>query len=295
MQKETKKPAAKPAANKPAAAATMQPRQVKRAEPVAPSAQTTAKLPQAAAPPVPVQRPKPLSTLMSTTALDGFSGFTDEVEGDDDHLQGGSDIQGTLLKFSNEAQWVTGKGDLVSRELELIVADISRRVKKWINDRVVQTIIVPPGEKFPDVKAMNEAAPRSEWRESFGKMVGPYQMAYHVYLLHSVALDKYTFVTSTTGGGICCRDIAEKVTWIRKYRGPSVNAVVTLSDTFMPTQWGGRQRPHFNVVRFVGFDGSAIAALPGPRPSLEGGAVVNEVEEPSLQEELDDDLPDSLK
>jgi hypothetical protein len=293
------KQSAKPAPKK-AAAANVQPRQVKRTPPVAPSAQTTAKPP---APTIGEPRPKQqLATLMSATALDGFSGFNEEVEGDD-REQGGSMIQGTLLKFSSEAEWLTGAGDPMSRKRELIVIDLLRVVQKWIDQKPESTIVVPPGEKFPDVKAMNEEAPESEWREDFnGKLVGPWQMQYIVYLLDAHTLDKFTFPTSTIGGGMCCRDIAGKVAWMRQYRGPKVSAVVTLSDTHMNTKYGGRQRPHFEVVRWIGFDESSGPALSERKPTSAGGATAKseappwkEVSEPSLKEELNDDLPDDLK
>jgi hypothetical protein len=241
---------------------------------------------------------------MSTTALDGFSGFNQEVEGDDSQQQGGSSIQGTLLKFTSEGEWVTGNGDPVPPGLELIVVDIVRQVQKWINGQPAgPPLIVPPGEKFPDVKAMNDAAPKSEWREDLnGNMVGPFQAQILVYFLDARTLDKYTFPTSTIGGGICCRELADKVAWMRKYRGPKVSAVITLADVFMNTKYGGRQRPHFNIVRWIGFDGGGDKALPASKPPLEGGAVAkseappwNEVEEPSLAEEMNDDLPDDLK
>jgi hypothetical protein len=309
-KRQAAKQQAKTAPKKPALV-NVPPRQVKRTEPIAPSAQTTAKPPpQAAKPPAPVERPKPLAKLMSTTALDGFSGFNEGVEGDDQQ-QGGSIIQGTLTKFTNEAEWVTGNGDPMSHEQELIVIDLLRIVQKWIDQKPVETIIVPPGEKFPNVKAMNEKCPKSEWRENLNReMVGPWQMQYVVYLIDAITLDKFTYPTSTIGGGMCCRAIAEKVAWMRKYKGPKVSAVITLSDTFMRTKYGGssggRQRPHFNVVRWIGFDGGGGGdALPAPKPALEGGAAAksetsesppwNEVEEPSLREELNDDLPDNLK
>ena len=237
------------------------------------------------------------------SALDGFSGFNEEVEGAD-RPQGGPVIHGTLIKFTSEAEWVTGNGDEMSRERELIVVDMVRIVQKWVDQMPQETIIVPPGEKFPDIKAMNEAAPQSEWREDLnGKKVGPYQKQNVVYLLDALSLDKLTFPTSTTGGGMACHDLSDKVAWMRKYRGPRVSAVITLSDRFMPTKYGGRQRPHFEVVRWIGFDtGEGGDALSAPKPALAGGAAAtpeippwSEVEEPSLKEELNDDLPDFAK
>ena len=305
-KRQAGKQTAKTAPNKPAAV-NVPPRQVKRTPPITPSAQTTSKPPtQVAKPPAPVERPKPLAKLMATTALDGFSGFNEEVGGDD-RQQGGSLIQGTLIKFTMEGEWTTGNGDPMAPGQELIAIDLLRVVQPWGPDRkpAGPAIIIPPGEKFPDVKAMNDAAPRSEWREDLnGNMVGPYQMQYLVYFLDARTLDKFTFPTSTIGGGMACREIADKVTWMRNYKGPTVTAVIVLSDIFMNTRFGGRQRPHFKIVRWIGFDtGGGGKALPASeqRP-LEGGPAAqseappwNEVEEPTLREELNDDLPDDLK
>jgi hypothetical protein len=238
---------------------------------------------------------------MSTTApLDGFSGFSEEVEGVE-RSQGASAGQGTMLKFTENGKWVTGAGDPMSLECELVVVDLHRIVQKWIDGMPVEKIIVEPGKKFPNVEAMNNAAPRSEWREYRGKMIGPWQMEYVVYLLDAATLDSYWFPTSTTGGGMCCRDIARKIAWMRQYRGPKVSAVVTLSDTFMNTQWGGRQRPHFQIVRWIGFDQAAAPEVkpPAPKPVLESGAAATpetppwkEIKEPTLAEEMGDAIPD---
>ena len=60
----------------------------------------------------------------------------------------------------------------------------------------------------------------------------------------------------------------------------------------MNTRFGGRQRPHFKIVRWIGFDGES--ALPPTTPlALEGGAAVwvHEVKEPTLKEDLGDEIP----
>lgn len=115
----------------------------------------------------------------STQKLDGFSGFVEGVEGDD-RPQGGSVIQGQLIKFDQYGRWVTADGDELSHDRELVAAGTIRIVQKWIDQKPVETIFVAPGEPFPDVKAMNEKAPRSEWRQDLnGNMVGPWQ-AQHV-------------------------------------------------------------------------------------------------------------------
>jgi hypothetical protein len=74
----------------------------------------------------------------------------------------------------------------------------------------------------------------------------------------------------------------------------------------MPTNFGGRQRPHFLVGRFIAMDGSVgedlVPALPSPNPAESESAkpVMTEqndqfagqtVDPPSLKEELQDEVP----
>jgi hypothetical protein len=132
-------------------------------------------------------------------------------------------------------------------------------------------------------------------------------------------MDRYTFPTGTTGGEICCRDIRDRTMWMRKFRGAQVYPVITLSDCFMKNRYGGRQRPHLIVKRWIGLgdDGKAPPAPTEPRPRLTDGGQENQekkpaiqsppqsneaphvttgvrvVEPPSLSEEMGDEIPSS--
>jgi hypothetical protein len=74
-------------------------------------------------------------------------------------------IQGTIVKFTNEATWVTRDADELPADRELIATDIIRVVQKWLDGMPVETRILAPGENFPDLEALNEAAPKSERAE----------------------------------------------------------------------------------------------------------------------------------
>jgi hypothetical protein len=208
-------------------------------------------------------------------------------------------IQGTLIKFSNEATWETRDGDEISPDLELVAVDVVRVVQKWEAGRPVETRILEPGEKFPDIEVMNEEVPRSEWVEGpDGQLRGPWQKQHILYLLDPATMDKFTFPTGTTGGGIAIRELVDKASWMRRVRGQSVYAVVLLSNAFMKTRFGGRQRPHFKIVKWtrLGGEGDAVEALPPP-PALPAPAAKPElvsVSEPTLAEELNDELPADL-
>jgi hypothetical protein len=222
------------------------------------------------------------STKITPPSVDGFEGFEDRREGDE--RQGGGVIQGTVAKFTNEATWVTRDEEELPSDLELIATDIARLVQKWIDQQPVETRILEPGEKFPDIEALNEATPRSEWTEGpNGKPCGPWQAQYVVYLLNPKTMQRYSYATGTVGGSIAVRELRDSVTWMRRLRGANVYAVVTLSDKFMKTRFGGRQRPHFVIVRWITFGGTDAKALPAP---------ATEVKEPTLAEKMNDAIPD---
>jgi hypothetical protein len=233
-----------------------------------------------------------------STPADNFSGWEDGTEGDD-RPEGAGIIQGSLVKFTNEAMWVTRDGDELPADLELVAVDVGRVVQKWQDGQPVETIVLEPHQKFPNVEELNEKVPKKEWVEGpDGNLRGPWQAQHILYLLDPRTMDKFTFPTGTTGGRIAVRDLVDKTTWMRRLRGPNVYAVVLLSNTFMNTKWGGRQRPHFRIVRWVGSEGGQVEALPSPPPPAttqapeQSDLPLNEVKEPSLAEEMDDEIPD---
>ena len=168
-----------------------------------------------------------------------------------------------------------------------------------------------PGEQCPDLTTLNDSAPRSEWGLDFNKNPkGPYQLQSVLYLFDPETMQKYTYPTSTTGGNICLGELKDATQMMRKFRGPSVIPVVVLTNKHMATRFGGRLRPYLQILRWITFDqsggpalppGAATSALPSPEPAAQAplerktetntdksGARV--VEEPTLKEELNDDI-----
>jgi hypothetical protein len=232
------------------------------------------------------------------TAVDSFAGWDDSTEGQE-RSEGAGLIQGVLLKFSNSATWITRDDDAIEPTLELVAVEVLRVVQKWCDGKPVETKILGPGEKFPDIEAMNEAIPRDEWVEGpTGDLRGPWQSQHILYLVDLQTMEKYTIALGTVGGRRAIGELRDKIVWMRRVRGPNVYPVVTLSDTFMPTRCGGRQRPDFKIVRWVrlggeGGEGVNVEAL--PPPSTPAPAVtLAPVQEPSIEEDFDDELPGDL-
>ena len=208
--------------------------------------------------------------------LDGFDGFTDEAEGEDqDRFVGGRVIQGTRINFTNEAIWVDAAKEKLPSDLELIVVDIGRVVQKWGKDNLPSgpPITLEPNQKFPDINALNEKCPKNEWRERFGKLEGPYQAQYVVYLWDPVTMNKYTWPTSTIGGHICVAELAEKTQMMRRFKKQQrLYAIVKLSSTLMSKRYN-RQRPDVIIQRWITLDGNTslsateTPAITGPMTS----------------------------
>jgi hypothetical protein len=277
-------------------------------------------------------------TQMTTYRGDGFAGYETQSEGgDQQQQQTGNVIQGAVVKFTNEANWVTRDGLELSPDLELVAIGVARVVQKWQDQVSVETKILGPGEKFPDLDQLNADTPRSEWGKGpDGQPRGPWQRQHILYLLDPATLDQFSFPTATTGGAIAIGELVRKIKWMRELKGPHLVPVVCLSDKFMQTKFGGRQRPHLLIKHWVpmGNGGEEHVLLPAPAaPSLAPGQAAapensadesatapveptaaakpptkmrttkrgitrtdtTVVAEPTLREELNDDLPDSLK
>lgn len=195
-------------------------------------------------------------------------------------------IQGRRLRFSNDGCWVDDDEEEVPADLELIVVERAAVVQKWGGDQQpLETRWLAPGEKV-DVDALNAAAPKNEWHEGLSGPVGPWQRQVLLYLLDPQTMDKFTYATGTVGGNMAIGDLSDKIRTMRRLRGEQVYPVVTLADTHMRTKYGGRQRPHFKIVRWVNLGGEG-AALPAPQAPL---IVGQSVKEPDLKEELGDEV-----
>jgi hypothetical protein len=223
-----------------------------------------------------------------------------------DESQGQRVIQGMRLAFTNDFIWADTNDKQFPPDRELLLMAHRRVLQKWGLDNkpiAEETRFLEEGEEWPDVEAMNEAAPQSEWREGPSGLQGPWQCQHLFYFWDPRTFERFTYPTNTVGGHRAVGELKAAIKDARSVYG-KVNPVVTLSDTFMPTRYStsGRQRPFFVVVRWIkmgsGVEPPALSAetkaLPAPtqgkpepaRPELPA------IEKLSLAEEMNDDIPD---
>lgn len=219
--------------------------------------------------------------------VDGFGGYTDAVEGGGEERRSSAPI----LKFTNDAEW-TVRDEPMDANREFVMIDVSRSVVKWPPEMdgggPVEVITLAPGQRFPDVDKLNADTPKNEWRTGpDGQLRGPWQTQHTAHLLDPDTMDRLNWPTSTIGGSIAVREVVERTQWMRRFRGENVFPVVTLGDTFMNTRFGGRQRPHLNIKRFVTF-GSGGGIVKVDPPLVTKGETVAP---PSAKEATGDSIP----
>jgi len=213
--------------------------------------------------------------------MDGFDAYGDEL---DRRL-----LQGTQIKFTNAYTWVTRAGDEMPANEEFIASDVKRVEAKWTKDKNAppQTRVLLPGEKFRDVKKLNEETPRDQWVEGpNGQLKGPYENQHYLYLLDRL-MKKYTYVANTIGGNIAVPELVQQVRDARIVYGPDTYAKVRLSDTWMKTRHSkdGRQRPYFIVVGYVRRRGKLIEL-----PELSETEKLEHLDKPTTKQALDDEI-----
>jgi hypothetical protein len=210
------------------------------------------------------------------------------------------------LKNLSEARELVAA--VAAEDWSVIDADIARVVQKWGKDNMPSEppIILAPNQKYPDIKAMNEKCPKTEWRERFGKLEGPYQAQKIVYLWDPITMNKYSWPTSTTGGHICIAELVEKIQMMRRFKKHRVYAVVKLSSRLMSKRYN-RQRPDLIVLRWVTLDGNtslsatetpaitgpttAVAKPATPQEVLDQFAGMKTVTPPTAKEATEDSIP----
>jgi len=232
-----------------------------------------------------VRTAKELIKSEQEVMLDGFDAYGDEL---DRRL-----LQGTQIKFTNAYTWVTRAGEEMPTDEEFIAVDVKRVEAKWTTDKNAppQTRVLLPGEKFRDIRKLNEETPKSEWREYNGQLKGPWENQHYLYLLDQL-MKRYTYVASTSGGNIAISELVQQVKDARIVYGPDTYAKVRLSDTWMKTSYSpdGRQRPHFIITGYTRKRGGGGDGKLDELPDLTKSEELEHLNKPTAKQVLDDDI-----
>jgi hypothetical protein len=216
-------------------------------------------------------------------------------------------IQGVILKCV-DGRWTDGDG--LTPPNEMLVIGLTHALQCWGKDKdLLDTIIEQPNEPLPDPEALNAQIPEEEWGLDLnGEPRPPWQFNWVVYLLDVASASTYTYLNSTMGARIAVERLEDKLKWMRMLRGNDVTPIVRLESRPMKTSFGQKMRPEFTIIDWrdlgVGIQQTATpqiehkteaAAEPAPTTKKAKATIGKSVKPTTIQEEIDDDLPDDLK
>jgi hypothetical protein len=127
----------------------------------------------------------------------------------------------------------------------------------------------PPETCEPwQVDEMNSRIPKKDWPLDLNNnQTEPFKPFEDVFLADLRDGSSFIFSNSTTGMRIAAEKLVSQVQNMRRIRGANVFPVVTIESVLMKTKFGSKARPSFNVVRWVGDEGSTLKAVTEPTAS----------------------------
>jgi hypothetical protein len=217
-------------------------------------------------------------------------------------------IQGILLKCV-DGVWIDRDG--LTPPSEMLVIGTTRGLQCWGREQdLLDEIPETSDEPLPDLDALNAQIPEDEWGPGLdGKPRPPWTFNWIVYLLDPATASTYTFINRTWGAQQAVEQLEDRIKWMRTLRGNAVAPIVQLDRRPMKIKrLGGavKMRPEFTVVDWRDLSGDQKPAqLPPPDDKDPAGAaakppaekqkkVGKPVKPVTIQEELNDDLPDDL-
>jgi hypothetical protein len=222
--------------------------------------------------------PTPVTTTTATPA----NGF-------DEPASGGSIMQGGRGKFV-DGRWTDGDGAPLPSPL--LVMGTATCVQMWKEKRAT-TIVKEAGKDLPDLDELNAKIPESEWEKGLnGQPEKPWKKNWVAYLLDPKTAGVYTFINSTKGQKIAIETLESKVRTMRALRGSAAVPVVELGSKPMPTEFGQKMRPHFEIIgwRALGGGGKAAPQIEHKPTEPSGQMPGKPVEPVSLSEEMNDKI-----
>jgi hypothetical protein len=211
----------------------------------------------------------------------------------------GNRNRGPFAKFSSDnANLWTATDGTVFTDADRFLATGTDKFLQRFEEGIPKIEQPKSGELLQDTADdLNKKIPQDQWPIGLNRQPEPpWKPTYAVYLLRVRDAAMYTASNSTVGHRIAVHNLTDRVKIMQKLRG-DVLPVVTLSAKPMKTKFGLKQRPHFEIVEWQTFGGGDGGGKVIEHKPSDGGvaAIGKPVKEPTLAEELDDDLPDHLK
>jgi hypothetical protein len=227
--------------------------------------------------------PKPPAPIESASFVPADDGFADAAAEASSNL-----LRGSHLKFVDWHYYLGGsETPLATEGLQLLAVGTAAAWQRWEGGKVVDpdTIVRKPGKPMPDREELG-FLDKSLWeKDARGEAMDPWANTRFLYLVNPRTAELITLTTKSWGGRSAVFDLSGQIERMRSFRGPNVRPLIELGAAPMPTKFGPKSKPFFHVIRWYGGDSGA------PEKITNGGEQVKLVEEPTLQEEMQDQIP----
>jgi hypothetical protein len=161
----------------------------------------------------------------------------------------GGMIEGRMLRFKNDDFAIDKGSEYLPEGTKLAAVSTAMGWVRWA-EKKPETRITEKGQEHPYRRDLGDED-KSKWEKGLnGDKVDPWRDTRWLRLINPVNAERFTFTTDTNGGRIAFGELKEQ---IRLYRmaNPGAVPVVIPACTDMPTNYGIRKRPKFEVVDWI--------------------------------------------
>jgi hypothetical protein len=196
---------------------------------------------------------------------------------------------GERAKFDN-GKWTDSTGTELPRERKYMVLFTTRKNVRFHEEGPPEVVSIKPGEQLPDVNELNKKISQQQWRTGLdGKPQPPWSRWYIVVFLDVQNAQLYTHANNTYGARLATLRLEERINWKRALVGVEVAPLIQLRDAPMKTSYGPRRRPEFTIADDNDWRVFNDGQL---RIADQRTSALQTVETPSLEEQLNDEIPD---
>jgi hypothetical protein len=155
-------------------------------------------------------------------------------------------IQGRMLRFKND-DFLIDKTEYMEPGTKLVAVKAVMAWVKWADKKPVETRITAKGHEHPYRRDLPDQD-KDKWEKGLdGNKADPFKDTRFLYLINPANAERFTFTSDTYGGLQAFGELKEA---IRLYRRVNPGAVPVVSPvaTDMPTKFGTKKRPKFEIV-----------------------------------------------
>jgi hypothetical protein len=217
------------------------------------------------------------STSKALTIHDGFDDTGDTTA---------SPLRGIAFKFK-DGSYYAYSDPFPTYDRTFVVIDTADGWQKLAEGMPPEYLMRQPGQVRPPRPHVDE----KDWPMDFnGRPAHPWKLTRYLYLLDTKTGEVSTFWSDTIGGKVAFDQLSQQVK-VTRGAMPGAVPVIALESALMPTQYGSKKpRPHFRIA------GYKLRGDIGSQNLLtdETKTPFIEVQQPSLADEMNDDLPGDL-